>query len=283
MGALFKAMAVANRAVPRRPASNPPGQASVSAAEILSPRRSRCRACARVFHAPGRRFEGVYASLNGGVGSRDEPARSCAQPRPHGGRARRSRPTSGDPLSGPFGRRAGDHRAVSARGAAALRRAGHRDARPRPRRHRRRLRHDPVRRRGARVVGAAHAGWKGALDGVRGDGRRDGAAGAQVAGSARRSAPASPSRPTRSARSLSPLSQRREVRRVSSREASTPGGRCSTCTAISPSAPRAPASAASKTSASTPTPTRRASSAIAAPPTARSPTTAAWWRRSRLA
>ena len=107
--------------------------------------------------------EGVYASLNGGVGSRDA-AEAVAENRARmARRSRASRPPAARAVSGPLARRGRRLRALGPGGAAALRRDRHQDARPRGRRHRRRLRHDPVRRPEAGVIGAAHAGWKGAL------------------------------------------------------------------------------------------------------------------------
>jgi hypothetical protein len=131
----------------------------------------------------------------------------------------------------------------------------------------------------ARVIGAAHAGWKGALAGV---------VEATVAAMARLGAA-----PGRIAAALGPCIAQESYEvgpefvaafaaaDPDSARFFAPGARRSICPAISPSAPDAPASGASRTSASTPTPTPNASTAIAAPPTAPSPTTAGWSPPSR--
>ena len=75
MGALFKAMAVANRQLPAPPGFQAlSGAVGVSGAEFL--RRTRCAApgvAHGFFTRRGGVSQGVYASLNGGVGSRDDP------------------------------------------------------------------------------------------------------------------------------------------------------------------------------------------------------------------
>ena len=121
---------------------------------LLHPRAAACR-------------DGIYASLNGGVGSQDNPAACGREPRPHGGRARRRRRPAAHRLPDPLAR-GGD--GVDAPWAP--------DARPRA---------DAIVTRvpgsrsasstadcgpmlfadaQARVVGAAHAGWRGAFTGV---------------------------------------------------------------------------------------------------------------------
>ena len=119
--------------------------------------------------------QGVYASLNGGVGSNDDPA-DVAENRARmagvlgvgGGKFPRA-------LSNSLGRCAGRFDALGRGRAAALRRSGHRDAGSGARRHRRRLRHFAFRRqaggrdrRGAcRLEGRADRHGRGA---GRGDG-----------------------------------------------------------------------------------------------------------------
>ena len=49
--------------------------------------------------------DGIYASLNGGIGSNDAPRQGRREPRPHGGRARRRAAAFPHRLSDPFARR----------------------------------------------------------------------------------------------------------------------------------------------------------------------------------
>ena len=177
MGALFKAMAVANRAVQRRPASSPTANRS-DRRRIPQRRDARTawrRAC--VLHPPRRRIRGRLRDAQRRRRLARRTRRSRRQPRPHGGGDQGCARAPGDPLPGPLARRAGDYGAVPARSAAALRRAGHRDARAWPRRHRRGLRHDPVRRRrSARDRRRARRLEGRAQRRPRSDGRRDGGA-----------------------------------------------------------------------------------------------------------
>ena len=111
--------------------------------------------------------EGIYESLNGGVGSNDDAGQGRGEPRPHGGGARRR--------AGAFPDRYQIHspdvvvaETPWTREDAAARRR-HRDARCRASRSASR---PPIAgrcclpTREARVIGAAHAGWRGALTGV---------------------------------------------------------------------------------------------------------------------
>ena len=242
MGALFKVMAIANRALPAPPGFQPDrGEAGVSAAEFLTARDARAAGRrARLLHPPRRRLRGRLRLAQ----RRRRLARRAGggrrEPRAHGGGARR---------------RAGAARRSPIRSIRPTRsrspRRGRRDARPRcdglvtatpglgARRHRRRLRHDPVRRRrGARDRRRARRLERRADRRRRGDGRGDGAA--RRAGRARSRAALGPciaqasyevgpefvaafaGRARRSAVSSSPSRQRTAAR-------------CSTCTAISPS------------------------------------------------
>ena len=109
---------------------------------------------------------GIYESLNGGLGSNDDPANVAENRR----RMAEQMGVAPEHLLSVHQIHSPD--AVVATGpwpattAAARRRHRHAHRRPRHRRHRRRLRPDPVRRSDARVIGAAHAGWKGALTGM---------------------------------------------------------------------------------------------------------------------
>ena len=101
--------------------------------QIEQHRRSAPRALEGVshalFHPPGRRVQGVYASLNGGVGSNDDPA-AVAENR---ARMARSSAWRRENFLVPYQVHSADALAVSApwpRRAAALRRPCHRDARP---------------------------------------------------------------------------------------------------------------------------------------------------------
>ena len=147
MGALFKAMVVANRNLPaaarlRDGADGEPPHAS-------TPRRSTLPGVRHAFFTrEGGVSEGVYASLNGGVGSRDAPRRS----RENRARMAAALGLAPERLLVPYQVHSPD--VVDRLGAL-----GARTARPRcdgivtatpglgARRHRRRLRHDPVRRR----------------------------------------------------------------------------------------------------------------------------------------
>ena len=109
---------------------------------------------------------GIYGSLNGGIGSNDDPALVEENRRRMAEAAGRRARALSQRLADPLARCRGDHGTVARRDAAACRRHRHPHRRSRHRRHRRRLRADLVRRPGARVIGAAHAGWKGALTGI---------------------------------------------------------------------------------------------------------------------
>ena len=144
----------------RRPqAAPPPGfqpnpQVRVSARRIPARRVAALPGLAHGFFTRrGGVSTGVYASLNGGVGSRDPPEAVREN------RARMAAALGVAPIAWPFPIRSTrptprDLRSLGAGGAAALRRAGHGDAGPRPRRHRRGLRHDPVRRPATRASSA---------------------------------------------------------------------------------------------------------------------------------
>ena len=75
MGALFKAMAVADRRLRPPPGFQPAGaEVRVSAAQFLTAESLRLPGLAHGFFTRlGGVSQGVYASLNGGVGSRDAP------------------------------------------------------------------------------------------------------------------------------------------------------------------------------------------------------------------
>ena len=110
--------------------------------------------------------EGVYATLNGGVGSRDALQASGREQGAHGGRARdcarsaaRALPSALVPTSSPC-------RRLGAGESAAMRRARDCDAGPGPRRHRRRLRHGPFRRSVRENNRRGACGVEGRADGV---------------------------------------------------------------------------------------------------------------------
>ena len=170
MGGLFKALVVAaDTAGARRLSSD--SDMRVNDRPRSSPRRCSRARRARMPSSRGRAAfsTGVYATLNGGVGSRDEARRRVAENRaPHGG----ALGVAPDRLLVPYQVHSADcarrRRAVAqASGRAAT--ARHRDARPRARRDR-----APIAACScsampkAGVIGAAHSGWKGALDGVLG-------------------------------------------------------------------------------------------------------------------
>ena len=289
MGALFKAMAVAKRAAAGSARIPDPagesGEIGVTGAEAV---RSTALSAPGLAHAfftrRGGVSTGLYESLNGGVGSRDE-ALAVAVNRARMAAALGVAP---DRLAIPYQVHSPDVLAIEAPFAPG--------ARPRcdglatatlglalgvtgadcgmilfccdPQ---------------ARVIGAAHAGWKGALFGV---------VEATVAAMARLGA-----RPERIAAALGPCIAQasyevgpefvaafsagdRRLRAFLRAKRATLIAPCSICTAISPSGRGAPASASSTISASTPTPTKRASSATVARRIARTPTTDAWLRRS---
>ena len=109
--------------------------------------------------------DGIYASLNGGLGSNDDPAHVAENRRRMAEQWGRAEAFS-HRMSDPFARCRGGDGALAGAVAAARRRHRHAHRRPRHRRHGGGLRPilfvDP----NARVIGAAHAGWKGALTGI---------------------------------------------------------------------------------------------------------------------
>ncbi len=238
-----------------------------------------CRHPPRLLHPRGGVSEGLYASLNGGLGSSDDPARVRREPAPHGGAARLpgrgARQRAPSPLAG------GDRR----RGALA--------AAPRPRAdgmatrrpglalgdHHRRLRPGALRRSRGRRRRRRHAGWRGALAGVLEATLRAPWRGLGAEARAHRRGARADDRPERlrgRARIRGAVPRRRTPAnaRFFRPTAPAPAMRCSTCPAISARGSRRPASAKSPISASAPIRTRTTSSATAARPTAASPITA---------
>ena len=136
----------------------------------------------------------------------------------------------------------------------------------------------------AGVIGAAHAGWKGALGGV-----IEATVGAMERGGAKRRAIRAALGPSIAQKSyeVGPEFLARFVAddpaslAHSSSLAPVPTGTCSICKATSESGRGARASAHLRISASTPMPTRSGSTAIAVRRIGRNPTTAASSRRSR--
>ena len=190
------------------------------------------------------------------------------------------------PLAVPFRSTRPTHRrlgAVGAGGATALRRARDRDAGTGPRRHRRRLRHGPVRRpearnRSGRRMPAGRARstasskrrsrrWCAGGE----DGRDPAGLGPCIAQEFYEVGPEFVARFRRAGRRGALLRSERKA-----------GREMFDLTAISPSGRAGRASSISRTAASTPTPTRRASSAIEGRPIARRRTTGGSCRRSRL-
>ena len=93
---------------------------------------------------------GIFASLNCGFGSRDDPANVAAQPRPRDGAARTRRGGAGRPATRSTAPPCSRSSAAGRRCRAARRRHGHRPAGHRARRPRGGLRADPLRRRAGR-------------------------------------------------------------------------------------------------------------------------------------
>ena len=168
MGELFKVLALTHRHLERVPGLPRPASRSartetmfIEAPELAS----YPEPAARLLHPAGRRSEGIYASLNGGLGSSDDPAR-VAENRRRMAESSASRPTalvsvhqvhSPDAVivEGPWtasGRRPTEWRPQRPGIALAITTA---DCGPV-------LFADPH----AGVIGAAHAGWRGALTGV---------------------------------------------------------------------------------------------------------------------
>ena len=190
---------------------------------------SRARAACRT---------GIYASLNGGVGSSDAPRQGRREPRPHGGRARRRAGRSPHRLPDPFARRGGRRAAVDARErAAARRRHRHPHAGARHRRLHRRLRAGAVRRRaGRRDRRRACRLARRAHRRARSDDRRDGATRRRARahrGGARPDDPAAELRGRAGIRRALP-GRRARTTRVSSRRRRAPATPCSISPAISP-------------------------------------------------
>jgi YfiH family protein len=226
--------------------------------------------------------QGVYASLNGGVGSRDAPE-AVAENR---ARMAAALGLSADRLAVLYQVHSPDAIAVSEHWAP--------DARPRCDGI---VTATPGLALGvtgadcgmilfadaeARVVGAAHAGWKGALAGVveatvaameRLGARRDAIAAALGPCIAQDSYEVGPE----FVAAFAAAGEATERFFVTGRRS---GHAMFDLKAISPSAPPAPASASSRTCGSTPMPTKRASSATGGRPIAASPTTAGSYRRS---
>ena len=228
--------------------------------------------------------ENVYASLNGGVGSRDAPE-AVAENR---ARMAAALGVPADRLAVPYQVHSPDAIAISEHWAS--------DARPRcdgivtatpglalgvtGADCGMILFADPE----ARIVGAAHAGWKGALNGVveatvaameRLGARRDAISAALGPCIAQESYEVGPE----FVAAFAQAGETTERFFVPSQGRATP---CSTLRPISPSAPPAPASAGSRTCGSTPMRMRRASSATAARPIAARRITGDSCRRSRL-
>ena len=220
---------------------------------------------------------GLYASLNGGVGSHDSADNVARKSRAHGGGARRRAALSAHRLSGPLAASGDRRRAMAARGTSARRRHRHPHPRPRDRHDHRRLRPDPARRsdgeghrrRACRL--ARRAGRRG-----RGDGRGDGAARRRARPHPRRARADDPAKQLRSR----PRSDRALCRRGSRQRAVFLPGvaqrpRVVRSAGYIAAGSTAPGSARSKISAFAPTPIRRVFSAFAARPTAPKPITAA--------
>ena len=277
MGALFKAMAVADRRLRPPPGFQPNREVRVNVPQALTAESLRLPGVEHGFFTRiGGVSRGVYASLNGGVGSRDSPE-AVAENR---SRAAAALGVAPERLVVPYQIHSADAVAISEPWAPG--------DRPRC---------DGLATatpglalgvtgadcgmilfadRRARVIGAAHAGWKGALTGVveatvaamerlgarRGDvvaalGPCIGRASYEV-GPEFVAAFAAAGEDT--ARYFTPSERR--------------AARCSTSTPISPSARRAPGLALSRTWRSTLTPTSSGSSVTAAQPIVRSRTTA---------
>ena len=111
--------------------------------------------------------DGLYESLNGGVGSEDAPAKVAENRARMAQAPRRCAGAFPHLLPDPFADGGGGRDAVAGERPAPRRRHRHPRARPRHRRLDRRLRAGAARRSARRgVIGAAHAGWRGALTGV---------------------------------------------------------------------------------------------------------------------
>ena len=126
MGALFKASAFAHPTARRAAGIRLKRVAHAAGPTSLLQARSLPASATRFFTRSGGVSQGVYASLNGGVGSNDAPDKVAENRAPHGGGARRRARPLAHRLSDPFARRGGRRRAVDARRAPARRR--HRDA-----------------------------------------------------------------------------------------------------------------------------------------------------------
>ena len=220
---------------------------------------------------------GLYASLNGGVGSRDSAAHVAEN------RARMAAALGGRAASfahrppGPLAACRGRYGAVAAAIASARRRHRHLDARPRDRRDHGRLRPDPSRRSaGPRDRRGACRLARRARRRPRGNGRGDGAARRRAQPDPRRARPDDPATQLRGRR----RSHRALCRRgfapasASSSRHRAAATRCSIWPAISRPGCSGRAFARSRMWACAPTPIRRGFSASAARPTAPKPITA---------